>query len=83
MNLDRVQEAIVKCNHKRLIVIAGPGSGKSTVVSHRCHYLVARENVRKMYILTFSHAAADVLKEKLSAIHALVDALLRLYMSFS
>jgi ATP-dependent DNA helicase RecQ len=53
------------------LVLAGPGSGKTTVVVHRCAYLVQVERVlpQQILVLCFNHSAAVSLRKRL---HALV-----------
>ncbi len=50
-----------------LLVLAGPGSGKTRVVVHRCAYLlrVARVPGRGILMLTFSRNAAQELRRRL------------------
>jgi ATP-dependent DNA helicase RecQ len=54
-----------------MLILAGPGSGKTTVIVHRCAYLLEVERVpaRQILVLCFNHSSAVVLKKRL---HALV-----------
>ena len=40
MNLDKYQIAAVKAKERNLLVVAAPGSGKTTVIVNRIKYLV-------------------------------------------
>ena len=46
------------------LVLAGPGSGKTTVIAQRIKYLIAERNVQPQHILviTFTRAAAEEMK---------------------
>ena len=52
------------------LVLAGPGSGKTTVVVHRCAYLLQVERVpaRQILVLCFNHNAAVSLRKRLNAL---------------
>jgi ATP-dependent DNA helicase RecQ len=52
------------------LVLAGPGSGKTTVVAHRCAYLLQVERVppRQILVLCFNHSAALSLRKRLNAL---------------
>ena len=52
------------------LVLAGPGSGKTTVVAHRCAYLLQVERVpaRQILVLCFNHSAAVSLRKRLNAL---------------
>ena len=49
-----------------MIVIAGPGSGKTMVITHRTKYLVDTANIppRNILVITFTKAAAIEMKER-------------------
>jgi superfamily I DNA/RNA helicase len=69
--LDEAQEQIVNfSSNKSLIVVAGPGCGKTLVASQRLHLLVNNEfNVnsdpRKVLAISFTRAAALTIREKI------------------
>lgn len=63
-----VQIAIVAAApHENMLVLAGPGSGKTRVVAHRCAYLlrVKRAQPRSVLILCFNRNAANTLRRRL------------------
>lgn len=62
------QEAIVAGSmNKNSLILAGPGSGKTRVVVHRCAWLlrVRRVPPASILILSFNHSAAVTLKTRL------------------
>jgi ATP-dependent DNA helicase RecQ len=52
------------------LILAGPGSGKTTVIVHRCAYLLQVERVppRQILVLCFNHSAAVGLRRRLNAL---------------
>jgi ATP-dependent DNA helicase RecQ len=63
-----VQMAIVSAPvNENMLVLAGPGSGKTRVVVHRCAYLlrVARVPAKSILILCFNRQAAGSLRHRL------------------
>ncbi len=55
---------------KNLLILAGPGSGKTRTVVHRCAYLLRVKRVRPRAILVccFTHRAAMELRRRLAAL---------------
>ena len=51
-----------------MLILAGPGSGKTTVIVHRCANLLEVERIpaRQILVLCFNHSSAMVLKKRLS-----------------
>ncbi len=51
-----------------MLILAGPGSGKTTVIVHRCAYLLEVEQIpaRQILVLCFNHSSAVLLKKRLS-----------------
>jgi len=50
-----------------MLILAGPGSGKTTVIVHRCANLLEVERIpaRQILVLCFNHSSAMVLKKRL------------------
>ncbi|WP_434309345.1 ATP-dependent helicase [Hominifimenecus sp. rT4P-3] len=48
------------------LILAGPGSGKTTVITHRVRTLIAERGVdpSRILVITFTKAAADEMKER-------------------
>lgn len=65
--LDKEQTAIVKDNHKHLLVVAGAGSGKSLTLLGKIKYLVQEKNINPKEILciSFTTASSKDLKRKI------------------
>ena len=63
-----VQQAIVSAGENdNLLVLAGPGAGKTRCVVHRCGYLLRVKRVRpeSILVLCFNHNAAIALRRRL------------------
>ena len=52
------------------LILAGPGAGKTTVIVHRCAYLLQVERIpaRQILVLCFNHNAAVTLRKRLFAL---------------
>ncbi|MGL4772713.1 MAG: ATP-dependent helicase [Clostridium sp.] len=66
MNLDKYQREAVSAKDKNILVVAAPGSGKTTVIVNRIKYLMDNLNIpnRNIIVITFTRAAAMNMKER-------------------
>lgn len=66
MNFGRTQEQAICHREGPMMVLAGPGSGKTTVITHRIRYLTeeCRINPSDILVITFTRAAANEMKER-------------------
>ncbi|MGH3426271.1 MAG: UvrD-helicase domain-containing protein, partial [Mycobacteriales bacterium] len=65
--LDPEQLAAVESEAKQLIIVAGPGTGKTRTLTHRIAHLIQRHEVPpgKVAAVTFTRRAADEMAERL------------------
>ena len=66
MNLDNYQIEAVKAKEKNILVVAAPGSGKTTVIINRIKYLVENNKIDEsnIIVITFTKAAAMNMKNR-------------------
>ncbi|MFP3154547.1 ATP-dependent helicase [Lachnospiraceae bacterium ZAX-1] len=68
MSFTKSQEEAIKHNKGPMLVLAGPGSGKTLVITHRVKNLIEnfRVNPSGILVITFTKAAANEMKERFS-----------------
>ncbi len=65
-DLDKYQMDAVKAEEKNALIVAAPGSGKTTVIINRVDYLVKHKRVANgnIIVITFTKAAAQNMKNR-------------------
>ena len=66
LNLNENQHLAVIHKNGPMMVLAGPGSGKTTVITHRVQYLINNHGVdsREILVITYTKAAAEEMKKR-------------------
>ncbi|RXM67678.1 ATP-dependent helicase [Clostridium tetani] len=66
IRLDKYQMEAVKSNHRNLVVIAPPGSGKTFVIINRIFYLMKERGVcgKNIFAMTFTKSAAKDMERR-------------------
>lgn len=64
--LDKYQEKAVYIKNKNVLVVAAPGSGKTTVIINRVNHLIEdrKTPVGNIIVITFTRAAAENMKSR-------------------
>lgn len=65
MNFDKYQQKVIVTNHNA-IVIAGPGSGKTTTILNKVKYILEHNPEAKILLLSFTNKSVDDIKNRLS-----------------
>lgn len=66
MELNQAQKDAVRHKDGPMLVLAGPGSGKTLVITERTKYLIREYNISEenILVITFTRAAAGEMKER-------------------
>lgn len=66
MDFNIEQKKAIEHNKGAMLVLAGPGSGKTTVIVYRVKYLIEKQNVspEKILVVTYTKAAATEMKQR-------------------
>lgn len=70
MNFNKSQQSAIDHKDGAMLVLAGPGSGKTAVITHRTRNLIKKHGVdpSKILVITFTKAAANEMKERFNAL---------------
>ena len=66
MAFTKAQEEAITHFQGPAMVLAGPGSGKTTVITHRTRYLIEHYGIHpgNILVVTFTRAAAEEMKKR-------------------
>lgn len=82
--LDKEQLAAVTATEKRIVVVAGAGSGKTRVITERIKHLLNNgATAANIVCITFTNAAADEMVERLGGVPGIGDAFIGTIHSFA
>ena len=70
MALDKMQQQAVEHKDGPMMVLAGPGSGKTTVITHRVKHMIEQHKINpaNILVITFTKAAATEMKLRFQAL---------------
>ncbi len=70
MAFHKAQTEAIRHKDGPMMVLAGPGSGKTTVITHRVRHLIEQEQVdpADILVITFTKAAAQEMKQRFFAL---------------
>lgn len=71
MEFNIEQQKAIKHNKGAMLVLAGPGSGKTTVIIYRVKYLIEKHHVQpeKILVVTYTKAAATEMKQRFMSLN--------------
>lgn len=66
MNVSREQQSAIEHKNGPALILAGPGSGKTTVITQRIQYLIKQCHIppSQLLVITFTKAAAEEMRER-------------------
>lgn len=66
MSLNKSQSTAVEHGEGPCLTLAGPGSGKTLVITNRIYNLITKQNVNpsNILVITFTKAAANEMHER-------------------
>lgn len=70
MNYNKSQQQAIRHKDGPMLVLAGPGSGKTAVITQRTKQLIEYENIdpSNILVITFTRAAAQEMKQRFLAV---------------
>ncbi len=82
--LNEKQLSAVKNFRGKMIVLAGPGSGKTTIITHKVKYLLENCNVaeKNILVITFTKSAAIEMRKRFEKIYGANKVLFATFHSF-
>ena len=70
MDFNKAQLGAIEHTDGAMLVLAGPGSGKTAVITHRTKNLIKKHHVNpsEILVITFTKSAAGEMKERFNAL---------------